>query len=294
MKNYYQIITPEPGKIIESAPGFSQNAIDPESIKILSWNVYKEKKDGWSDDFNQLSKDMDIILIQEARLKDKGREAFRVNGMGWYFAQSFSYQAGTISTTGIMTLSRACPLSAAYSRTRFKEPFTHTPKVSLLTEYSLKRTNKKLLVVNTHGINFVKSNAFESQMADLEKKIKGHQGPVIFAGDFNTWNKKRKFILIKIINRLGMKEACFYPDTRAKLFGCFLDHVFYTGLKIKQTKVFEDIKSSDHKAVEIEFFLAGNCKEDAFNQIDHAFIYSMGEKRWERRTPSLKNQLLFS
>jgi endonuclease/exonuclease/phosphatase (EEP) superfamily protein YafD len=255
VNNYYQILTPKADRVIESNPGFSKKALDPGSIKILNWNVYKGKKDGWPDDFNQLSRDMDIILIQEARLNGKGLDAFRVKGMGWYFAQSFSYQAESIFTTGIMTLSRACPISATYSRTRFKEPLTHTPKVSLLTEYSLKRTKKKLLVVNTHGINFVKSAAFESQMADLEKKIKGHQGPVIFAGDFNTWHKKRIFILTRIINRLKMKEAGFNPDKRSKRFGYFIDHVFYKGLKIKQTKVFEDIKSSNHKAVEIDFFL---------------------------------------
>lgn len=285
VNNYYQILTPKPGKIIESTPGFSQKTIDPESIKILNWNVYKGKRDGYSDDFNQLSRDMDIILIQEALLKDKGRESFRVKGMGWYFAQSFSYHEESIYTTGIMTLSRVCPLSATYSRTRFKEPLTHTPKVSLLTEYALKRTKKKLLVVNTHGINFVKSAAFESQMADLEKKIKGHQGPVIFAGDFNTWNKKRMFILTRIINRLEMKEVGFYPDTRAKRFGYFIDHVFYKGLKIKQTKVFEAIKSSDHKAVEIEFFLAGHCKDDALNRVDQTLfiIWEQTDGKGERQ-----------
>jgi endonuclease/exonuclease/phosphatase (EEP) superfamily protein YafD len=201
---------------------------------------------------------MDIILIQEARLKDKGQESFKVRGMGGVFAQSFSYQAESLSSTGVMTLSNAVPVWANYSRTRFKEPNTHTPKISLLTKYSLKGTQEKLLVVNTHGINFVRSAAFESQMAHLEKKINDHQGPVIFAGDFNTWNKKRTLILTSIINQSGMKEAGFHPDFRTKRFGRFLDHVFYKGLKIRQTHVFEDINSSDHKAVEIEFFLALN------------------------------------
>jgi len=92
-------------------------------------------------------------------------------------------------------------------------------------------------------------------MADLEKKIKNHQGLVIFAGNFNTWNKKRVVILSRIVNRLEMKMAVFAPDSRTKRFGYFLDHVFYKDLEIKQTKVFKDIRSSDHKAMEIEFYL---------------------------------------
>ena len=54
-----------------------------------------------------------------------------------------------------------------------------------------------------------------------------------------------------------MKEAGFYPDTRTKRFRYVLDHVFYKGLKIKQTKVFNTITSSDHKALGVEFYLAG-------------------------------------
>jgi endonuclease/exonuclease/phosphatase (EEP) superfamily protein YafD len=258
VNHYYKIQTPKPFKVIEVIPGFSQKAIDPESIKTLTWNVYKGQREGWSDDFNGLSNDMDIILIQEARLKEKGQEAFCIKGMGGVFAQSFSYHSDSLARTGIMTISRACPLWTGHSRTRFKEPFTHTPKVSLFTKYSLKGTQEKLLVVNTHGINFVRSAAFESQMADLGKKINDHQGPIIFAGDFNTWNKTRTIILRSIINQSGMKEANFHPDTRSKRFGYFLDHVFYKGLKIKQTKVFETINSSDHKAVGIEFCLAQN------------------------------------
>ena len=252
-----QIQIPKPGHVIKSSPGFSQKAIDPGSIKILSWNVYKGKRDGWSDDFIRLSKNRDILLIQEACLKGKWEQAFHIRGMGWCFAQSFSYRTESVSATGVITFSKPAPLLASYLRTRFKEPFTHTPKISLLTEYALKRTQEKLLVINTHGIYFVKSAAFESQMTDLGKKIKTHPGPVIFAGDFNTWNKKRIAILTKIINRSGMKEAGFYPDTRTKRFRYVLDHVFYKGLKIKQTKVFNTITSSDHKALGVEFYLAG-------------------------------------
>ncbi|WP_457551048.1 endonuclease/exonuclease/phosphatase family protein [Desulfobacula sp.] len=258
VNNYYHIQTPAPGRVIESNPGFSQETISPESINILCWNVYKGKRDGWLNDFNTLSKDMDIILIQEARRNGKEQGGFGITGMGWNFAQSFSYHKKLIFSTGVMTLSKACPVFVSYLLTSSREPLTHTPKISLLSLYSLTGTPKKLLVINTHGINFVKSSDFASQMMDIEKKIKRHRGPVIFAGDFNTWNKKRVSILSKIMNRSEMKEVLFHPDTRTRRFRHVLDHVFYRGLKLKQAKVFNAITSSDHKAMGIEFYLPAN------------------------------------
>ena len=255
VNKYYQIETPEPDRIIEPIAGSSQKNLDPGSIKILNWNVYKNKREGWKEDFIQLSRGVDIILIQEACMEDKNQNIFNISGMGGVFARSFSYCDEAFAATGVMTLAKAGSVSADYVRTQAREPVTHTPKMSLLTEYPLRKNKNTLLVVNIHSINFVRATTFESQLTRLEKKIKGHRGPVIFAGDFNTWNKKRVSILLRITNRLGLKEADFFPDTRTKRFKHFLDHVFYRGLRIKQTKVFQNVQSSDHKAMEVEFYL---------------------------------------
>ena len=256
VNKYYHILTPTPGRVIESIPGFSQKALDPGSIKVLNWNIYKGKRAGWKDDFIRLSGGMDIILIQEACIEDDNLDIFNIRGMGQHFAKSFSYHKESVFGTGVMTLSKVCPVRVDYLRTFSKEPVIHTSKISLITEYPFKKDLATLIVVNIHGLNFVRSAAFESQMSGLEKKIKDHRGPIIFSGDFNTWNKKRIFILSGITERLGLKEAVFFPDTRTKRFRYFLDHVFYKGLKIKQATVFKNIRSSDHKAMEIEFSLA--------------------------------------
>ena len=254
VNTYYQIQTPEPGNVIQSIPGFSKKALDPDSIKFLNWNVYKGSRPGWTTDFKTVSQGIDLILLQEVCLKNKDREVFGITGMGGTFARSFSYHEKTLRETGVMTLSAVRPLSAAAFLSRFKEPLTHTPKVSLVTEYAIQNFKQKLLVVNIHGINFVKSAAFKSQVLDLGKKINVHKGPVIFAGDFNTWNRKRSLILNGIIKKLGMKKAFFHPDSRTRRFSHFLDHVFYKGLNIKQTRIFDEIQSSDHKAMAVEFY----------------------------------------
>jgi len=255
VNKYYRIQTPELGQVIQNIPGYSQKGLGAESIKILNWNIYKGKRVAWKNDFIELARGMDIILLQEARTTDDNLGFFSVNRMGGAFARSFLYHGESAYATGVMTLSKSKPISIEYLKTEFKEPLSRTPKITLLTKYLFKKKQTTLLVVNTHGINFIRSALFKAQMSDLEKKIKNHQGPVIFAGDFNTWNKKRVVILSGIVNRLDMKTAAFAQDFRTKRFGYFLDYVFYKDLEIKQTNVFKDISSSDHKAMEIEFYL---------------------------------------
>ncbi len=152
-----------------------------------------------------------------------------------------------------MSVSKPCHVS--YIRTETGEPLTHTPKISLAAVYRLENTDENLMVVNTHAINFVKTRVFLSQMSDLEKMIATHTGPVIFAGDFNTWNKKRNIIVAGTIIRLGMEKTYFNPDTRTKRFRYPLDHIFYKGLELKNSSVAGSLFSSDHKALEAEFCL---------------------------------------
>jgi endonuclease/exonuclease/phosphatase (EEP) superfamily protein YafD len=255
VNKYYQIHIPDKNNVVENYSGFSKKDIDPDSIKILIWNVYKEQKQGWAHDFKKVSKGMDIILIQEACLKENNKQMFCVNKMGWDFARSFLFRTKDLNETGVMTLSKIFPCSVDFIVTKFSEPFSRTPKVSLLNKYPVLNTKAKLLVVNIHGINFVGLNCFKSQIFELVKKIKLHKGPIVFAGDFNTWNYKRIFFLKKTLNNIGLKEIEFNPDLRTKRLGCFLDYAFYKGLKVKKTKVFNNIISSDHKALYVEFYM---------------------------------------
>ena len=43
----------------------SNRALNPDSIKVLVWNIYKGKKNGFYDDFTHYGSDRDILMIQE-------------------------------------------------------------------------------------------------------------------------------------------------------------------------------------------------------------------------------------
>ena len=248
------VVLPANSNMLKSKSGFSRKNLDSSSIKLLIWNVYKGKKKGWADDFQILMEAVDLGLLQEAYLDQKMSEVINVAGMGWDFAVSFDFGSARVST-GVLTLSNTEPNWKQNVISKYKEPIFHTPKVSLVTMYSLTGATNSLLVINTHAINFVGMRAFESQMYDLEALMKKHSGPIIFAGDLNIWREKRKRVVLEMANRLDLTAVVFRPDHRTSILGNKLDHVFYRGLKVVDASVLKNIDSSDHKPMIVSFSL---------------------------------------
>jgi endonuclease/exonuclease/phosphatase (EEP) superfamily protein YafD len=232
----------------------SSYELDSSSIKVLNWNIYKGKKINWDRDFRRLLQKQDIILIQEAYLNRKMINTLDIEKLRWNFATNFISILEDIPT-GVLTASKTNPLSSNFLKTKYHEPILKTPKVSLLTKYQLSNSKKVLLIINVHGINFVSLNAFKSQMDDLEKILQKHSGPLIFAGDFNTWKKKRLKVLIEMVKRQNLKSINFKPDFRKTMFGYPLDHIFFVGLEVQDHRVLKHVTSSDHKPMLAEFLL---------------------------------------
>jgi endonuclease/exonuclease/phosphatase (EEP) superfamily protein YafD len=110
-------------------------------------------------------------------------------------------------------------------------------------------------VVNIHAINFVGVNKFSRQVAQVVDLIVGHEGPLVLAGDFNTWNPRRKKILAKAAESLGLNRVPV-AARRLRHLNQVLDHVFYRGLELLASRPLRHIKSSDHVPLWAEFRLA--------------------------------------
>jgi endonuclease/exonuclease/phosphatase (EEP) superfamily protein YafD len=172
--------------------------------------------------------------------------------MGWTFAKSFAYTMKRIPT-GVLTASASAPEYTKALRSPIREPVINTPKMSLMSTYPLNGTGKSLMVVNIHGINFAGWRALKNQLRELEALMAEHEGPVIFAGDFNTWRVKRLKVLQEMASRLDLRQATFDPDYRTRVFGHPLDHIFFRELSLEKAEVFENIASSDHKPILARF-----------------------------------------
>jgi endonuclease/exonuclease/phosphatase (EEP) superfamily protein YafD len=144
----------------------------------------------------------------------------------------------------------------------------HSPKVTLITSYPIANTDKLLTVVNLHAINFVSSKSFRIEMQRIYDAIKNIPSPLVFAGDFNTWNNDRIVILDEFSKKLGLSEAKFSPDNRMRFNGFPLDHFLYTkDIKITNARVDEFYQGSDHKPLQVEIeYLNPSITQDEVDQ----------------------------
>ena len=160
----------------------------PASITVVNWNAQKGKHPQFAKDLKLLleQEKPDIVFLQEAKA-----DLFKPEQMGGYFAEGWSYPWPGGKTIGVQTLSRVPPVRIQSMPTRYREFGVTSPKVSLVTEYPLPN-RENLLAVNVHLLNFEvwSIKKISHQLEDLKTTMANHQGPIIMAGDFNTWNHR--------------------------------------------------------------------------------------------------------
>ena len=227
-----------------AAPHFAEG-----HLRVLVWNVWKGKKGKvWQKDLRKLVEGRDLILLQEATADPVMSSVFGdVEGKHeWHMAASFQWRFA--HKTGVITGSSAKPKKTKYLRGTERELFMWTPKISLGTHYSMPG-GASLLVINTHVVNFTTTASFVRFVEELVELIGEHLGPLLLAGDFNTWNPARWRALVGLLHSLQVDAVDFGEDPRAMK----LDHVFARGLKPVVAQVRNDIKSSDHYPLLVDF-----------------------------------------
>ncbi|MDW1872991.1 endonuclease/exonuclease/phosphatase family protein, partial [Vibrio sp. Vb0598] len=136
-----------------------------------------------------------------------------------------------------------------------KEPWLRLPKSALYSQYRLSN-GESLAVINVHAINFtVGTEEYTSQLSALETLLKQHSGPIVFAGDFNSWSEYRITAMKQALREANLREVQFSPDHRTQFItGLPLDHVFYRGLTLKNAKAPQS-DASDHNPLLVSFTL---------------------------------------
>lgn len=220
-------------------------------IELLLWNVFKCKKKGWQNDFKTLMCNKDLILLQEAVLNSPFDNNFTQSEQHqWIMARSFKNIKTNIDT-GVKTGSTVAAKQLYFSASEHSEPISKTKKMLLATSYPLNSTGKSLLVVNSHIINFVSFEKFKTHLDQVFQTLVNHDGPIILAGDFNTWNKKRLNYFNKSAVSFSLKEVQIIRQPRINHLFKHLDHIYYRGLSVTEAHVHTNIHSSDHYPISL-------------------------------------------
>lgn len=227
-----------------------------DSINVLVWNIKKTQEKPWKSEFSEYSRGKDVMLIQEAYDNDRFLETIKsYEGYRWDMGKSFSYARYDNRATGTMVASTAEPEEVIVTHTPDHEPITNTPKSLTYAKYGLEGSDKSLLVISVHAINFREMGPFKRNILQAKAEIDKHDGPVIFAGDFNTHLKSRTRYLMNLMKEMNFTTVNFvngHLRMKAAVTGNYLDHGFVRGLKVKSAEVIGKSRGSDHKPMVFE------------------------------------------
>ena len=147
---------------------------------------------------------------------------------------------------GVMTVSRAAPDPNRLQRIicKYPEPILKTPKVALVSFYPLAGSAESLMIVNLHATLIRLKSAAVEEMEHLLAQLPEHRGPILLAGDFNTFSPGYLKAIHSVLKNLSLDYIPIENDPRPRTQA--LDQVFCRGLEIHSIHVDTTIKNSDH------------------------------------------------
>jgi endonuclease/exonuclease/phosphatase (EEP) superfamily protein YafD len=236
------------------AAALQNAALNSQSFRVLNWNSHKGRNAMWQEDFERLSSQSDLVVLQEGYLTDDLQYLLNKKQYSWDIAKAFTYKD---IYTGVLTASRVKPDFLCSFRA--PEPLSGIPKTVIITWYPLSGSDEYLVIANIHMVNFTIDLAdYRAQLGKAVEVLSQHRGPLIISGDFNSWNTARRKILADITQELGVKEVVFDADHRKTFMGQPLDHIFYRKLVPLETLT-EKVTTSDHNPMLVTFRLADDA-----------------------------------
>ncbi|USD39356.1 endonuclease/exonuclease/phosphatase family protein [Ferrimonas sp. SCSIO 43195] len=233
----------------------------PSRFNLVSWNVHKQLgTPGWQQEFSDLQQQYSphLMALQEVNVDPAQAPSM----LPYHYAFGANLVQFDGHQSGVMSLA-ASPIQSTYLQLSAPtEPVTNTPKASLISEVTM-ADGQSLLMINIHGINFVTNSDYRRQLDTLEGAIDAHRGPVIFAGDFNTWSDGRKALLDALAQRQGLASVQFADSSGIKqFFGHELDHILYSCQLTPvadSADVLSQFTSSDHTPLYVQFDYQPSC-----------------------------------
>ncbi|MCL1038132.1 endonuclease/exonuclease/phosphatase family protein [Shewanella submarina] len=228
----------------------SQQPLDSNGeLTVSVWNIYKQQNVGWKTELTRLLDSSELVLLQEASLTTPLKSFFAERPGHATMVRAFT---GFEIANGVLDVAAVPATDICAQLTT--EPLIRLPKSTLVASYPLSN-GESLLVVNLHSVNFSWGlETYTAQLKGAAKALAAHQGPVIVAGDFNTWREGRIQLVNKMMAEFGLKEVKYQLDERSQVFGFPLDHIFYRGLHLESAQAWQT-QASDHNPIQARFSL---------------------------------------
>ena len=224
----------------------------PARFSLLCWNVHKKNltHPGFQPFVASLMRryPLSLVLLQEAQIREEGCI------FSGFFCDAAANMEIKKQFYGVLTASIQRAREAEAYLTEASEGFVGPHKSLLLTTYALPE-ERSLLLLNLHAINFREQRMYEEELERVIAKAAEHEGPMIIAGDFNTWSRKRTDALHLLRERLALQTAVFDAGKVKSFMGYPLDFILYRGMQCVETEIVTDHGISDHHPLLATFCL---------------------------------------
>lgn len=244
LRQVWQIERVVDGEAIWSLGEPEADELDPAQIRVAVWNMCKGVGGVlFEHDFRSLCYRSDLVLAQEALLSRRSMRTFCERG--WQTIHAASYKRRDGLRDGVMTSSRASALGRAQRIVcKYPEPIFRTPKVALIECFKLKGRAAPLMVINIHATLVRLIAGAVEEMEHLVSHLPEHDGPMLLAGDFNTFTPRYLDAIGRVLSRIGLEYVPIPNDPRTRT-QC-LDQVFCKGLDVVSVEIDTTIRNSDH------------------------------------------------
>ncbi len=226
----------------------------PQYLSLMSWNAYKvdhKKPQIFAEYIKETYEKfgIDIFCLQEAVKHSESCfpiENFNVNFASNIVLKSRNYGVATVTS---MTINKSIKVLTTH-----KESVINTHKASLISHINFHL--QEVIVVNIHAINFQSNRVYEYEFEKIKEFIclDKYKHPIIIAGDFNAWNRKRVKLIKDFCREFSFKIAFLDEPSIVKSFRKnHLDFVLYRGLSLHSACVLDCKKVSDHNPIIAKF-----------------------------------------
>jgi endonuclease/exonuclease/phosphatase (EEP) superfamily protein YafD len=229
----------------------ASRSVPGDSLRVVSYNIYL------SQDIDQAIVDLqqnerlagaDILLLQEMDAADTERiaQALSMNSVYW---PSFRWLRN--KTFGNAVLS-PWPISDQYVvALPHANPIIGFKRLGVAADLLI--GHRMVRAVNVHLATFTTSQEKRLEQAStMLDSLAAVEGPVIFAGDFNTLTRSERNKMRRFMRKAGYDQVAMPPGPTASSWLDFmgleliLDHIFYRGLVPVEGGIDRTAEASDH------------------------------------------------
>lgn len=241
----------KPKGVIQSSLGKPKEEALPSEFGLLCWNVHKQNlRFRFNTYFDELTRqhDIDLVALQEVKINPNNQHFFY--NFHFSFAPNITFWNHTY---GVLNGSRIQGKETFSLLSTYRESLIQTHKSAIFSYYQL-HDGSTLLLINLHAINFRTTKIYNREVEAIFELVRHHDGAMIVTGDFNSWNRNRMNVVIKLMGALHLQSVDMDHDHLIKSFMKYkLDHIFYRGLKLKESYVIDVERFSDHNALYARF-----------------------------------------